>query len=108
MSLRGRPVALRITNVEHRPRRLVLDDADPDAIREEWRCARCAHWVADDAVTWAPSGEDIGNVPELFAYCTPCGTQPERRLRRSPGAARAGCRRACSRRRALAHCRCPS
>ncbi len=80
--LRGQPIALRIATLSDRPRRLVADDADPELIREEWRCARCARWVPCDAVTWFPSGKAIGNVPELFAFCAPCGTQPERRLRR--------------------------
>jgi hypothetical protein len=81
MPLRGRPVALRISSVADRPRRMVLDEADPELVREEWRCARCARWVDGDAVTWASSGKEVGNAPELFAYCAPCGTQPERRLR---------------------------
>jgi hypothetical protein len=80
--LRGRPAAFRIASITDRPRRLVLDDIDRDEIHEEWRCARCARWVPGDLVTWSPSGKEIGNVPEVFAFCAPCGDQPERRLRR--------------------------
>jgi hypothetical protein len=80
--LRGRNVALRIASFTDRPRRLVLDDADPDEVHEEWRCARCARWVTTESVAWSPSGKEVGNAPELFAFCTPCGNHPERRLRR--------------------------
>lgn len=83
MSLGGRSVALRVASAADRPRRLVIDEDHPDRIREEWRCARCADWVAGDTVQWAPSGRDIADVPELFAYCEPCGS---RSLTREPGA----------------------
>jgi hypothetical protein len=80
-SLRGRSVALRIAGIADRPRRLVLDEGDPDQIREEWRCASCAGWVASDAVTWALSGRNVGTAPELLTYCNSCGAGPEGRPR---------------------------
>jgi hypothetical protein len=81
--LRGRGrVAIRIAHLEDRARRLVFDEAAETEVREEWRCARCAGWVPDDAVTWMESGKRLGDAPEMFAYCGPCSTMPRRRLRR--------------------------
>jgi hypothetical protein len=87
-SLRGGPVAIRIARLEDRARRLVFDEAAPAQMRHEWRCARCAGWVPDEAVTWIASGKRLADAPEMFAYCEyceycePCSATPFRRLRR--------------------------
>ena len=65
-------VALRIRHAHDRARRVVLDDAVPDPVREEWRCSGCSGWFARDAVTLLESGRAVAGVPEVSAYCVPC------------------------------------
>lgn len=65
-------MAIRIRNVRDRARRVVLDDSDPEMVREEWRCGRCWNWFDRDAVTLLESGRVVAGAPEVSACCLRC------------------------------------
>jgi hypothetical protein len=76
----GGRVAIRIRNPHDRARRVVLDSADADEAREEWRCSRCGGWFPRETVSLVQSGRAVAGVPEIAAYCGPCdGESPVRR-----------------------------
>jgi hypothetical protein len=81
-AVRGGRVAIRIRNPADRARRVVLDSAYADEVREEWRCSRCGGWFPRETVELVQSGRIVAGVPEIAAYCGPCDGRS--RLPRGP------------------------
>jgi formylmethanofuran dehydrogenase subunit E len=78
----GGRVAIRIRNPGDRARRVVMDSADAEEAREEWRCSRCGEWFPRETVKLVHSGRAVAGVPEIAPYCGPCDGQS--RVRRRP------------------------
>jgi hypothetical protein len=79
----GGRVAIRIRNVDDRPRRIAIDDTDAEDVVEEWRCSRCSRWFPRTTIRLVESGRVVAGVPEIAAHCGPCASGP-RRMRGEP------------------------
>jgi hypothetical protein len=79
--VRGGRVAIRIRNLDDRPRRIDRREADSEQVSEEWRCSRCFRWFPSEIIRLVESGRTVAGAPEIAAHCVPCTGGPSR----SPG-----------------------
>jgi hypothetical protein len=76
--VRGGRVAIRIRNLDDRPRRIDLRDSDSAQVSEEWRCSRCSRWFPREIIELVESGRTVAGAPEIAAHCGPCASGPSR------------------------------
>jgi hypothetical protein len=76
--VRGGRVAIRIRNLDDRPRRIDRREADSEQVSEQWRCSRCFGWFPSEIIELVESGRTVAGAPEIAAHCGPCASGPSR------------------------------